>query len=405
MGRIFQLLVFLKSFATGIVIPVLTLALLEHGSSFSTVSLVLGAYSFTVIAAEFPSGLFADLWGRKKAFLLSAVLYFLSFGIMLFSQSLSLVFGAMIVNGLGRAFSSGSIDALAIDDGMNRGELAKVTAQLSILGSAGLALGALAGGFLSGIGTRYEGNLVANLAIYALLFGLTLAYVREQPQAYHDKTAEEFGRIGAQVRESLSFMRQSGKVSMLFILEFITGFALFAIETYWQPGLVSLASGSWVLGVVSFSGFLCVILGSRLTEGLLMRWPKSDIGLLLGGKMLFGASLTLLAFQFQISFFIGVFALAYLFLGGGSVVENTLLNREAPASRRASILSLFSFVLQMGGLSASLCSYIVSTQSNFRNLWLIAGVMLMVGAGVSALVYRRIRPEMKKIKSTTYSTK
>ena len=53
-----QAAIFLKNLAVGILAPVLVLGLLAHGATISTVSLLLGVYSLTVILAEFPSGAF-----------------------------------------------------------------------------------------------------------------------------------------------------------------------------------------------------------------------------------------------------------------------------------------------------------------------------------------------------------
>ncbi len=396
MRRSFQIIVFLKSFATGVMAPVLTLALLAHGASISTVSLLLGAYSFTVIAAEFPSGVFADLCGRKKAFLLSALLALLCYCLLLVSKTVPFLFVAMVIHGLSRAFSSGSIDALAIDDAVSNGSaLAKVTARLAILESAGLAAGALSGGFLSGLGVLYEGNLMANLAIYVLLSLLTVCCVREQPRVQAEQ-AGGFRRFRLHVKESLSFAAQRGMVRMLFVFSFITGFALISIETYWQPALNALSPAPWLLGVVSFAGFFCVIFGSKAIERLLIKRPGGGPALLLGCKALVGICFILLVSQFRAHFFIAIYMLAYLFLGGGSVAESTLLNRAAPASQRASILSLFSFVLQVGALVASLCGYVVSAQTNFRNMWLIAGALLLLGAAAFALIYAQRRKIEKK---------
>ena len=116
MRKTIQLVVFLKNFATGVMAPVLALVLMAHGATIGTLSLMIGAYSLTVIVAEFPSGVFADLCGRRTAFLVSAFLFVLSYCLILGSQSAFLLVAAMLANGLGRAFSSGSLDALAIDE-------------------------------------------------------------------------------------------------------------------------------------------------------------------------------------------------------------------------------------------------------------------------------------------------
>ena len=401
MRRIFQLLVFLKNFATGIMAPVLSLTLLAYGASISTISLLIGAYSFTVMVAEFPSGVFADLCGRKMSLLLSAVLSFLSYCFILFSQSIAMLFCAMIVSGLGRAFSTGCIDALAIDDlGTNEGALVRITARLSILESTGLAIGALAGGLLSGLGIRYVGNLSANLVIYMLIFMLTSIFVHEQSPTRTKVEGQRVSKrrsIGTQIKESLAFMMQRGMVRTLFIFSLVTGFALIAIETYWQPALSSYSPEPWVFGVVSFAGFFCVVIGSRLVEHLLTKRPNCGTALLFGSKALFGGCLILLVSSFHVLFFVTAYTLVYLFLGGGGVAESTLLNRVAPTNQRVSILSLFSFVLQIGGLIASLCGYVVSAQLNFRVIWLIAGLLLILCVGVFMPIYSKSRHRQNSI--------
>ena len=78
----------------------------------------------------------------------------------------------------------------------------------------------------------------------------------------------------------------------------------------------------------------------------------------------------------------------YVFIGSGSVAENTLLNRAVPSSQRASVLSLFSFVLQIGGLLASATGFIVSNLFGFRIIWLISGIITVVIVSVYALIRR-----------------
>lgn len=383
---------FLKNFATGILTPVLALLLLRHGATYATLSLLLGAYSLMVILAEFPSGLFADLYGRKKTFLLSAGLTALSYGILLFSHSFWAVLAAMVVNGLGRAFSSGSLDALVIDEVLREGScpLAKVTGQINMLESAGLASGAIAGGLLAGIGDAYGGNVIVNLCLYLTLIPLTLIFIRERvdaPATQTDKGTGLRGMLG-QAKESLGFMARRGTVRVLFLLAFATGFALLAVETYWQPAYTAMTSASWSLGIVSCAGFLAVIAGSKCVEMLLKKRNRGGEGIILVCAGLFGLGMIALFWQGHPPAFVAVYMVAYFFLGSGSVAQSTLLNREAPSSGRAGILSLFSFVLQIGGLVSSLCGYFVSAQAGYRYLWLIAGAVIVLTAGGCACMLK-----------------
>ena len=85
-----KILFFLNSFSTGILTPVLTLVLCSHGANISTVSVFLGIFAVTVMVLEVPSGVFADLKGRKNTFLMSHIFIWLSF--LRFSGGIPLCF-------------------------------------------------------------------------------------------------------------------------------------------------------------------------------------------------------------------------------------------------------------------------------------------------------------------------
>lgn len=286
----------------------------------------------------------------------------------------------MVLMGLGRAFASGSIDALAIDEAQTDAELVKVTARLSILQSAGLALGALLGGWLAGFGKDYQVNILTVMGLMVLLSSLTLFTVHE-PRRAPPHAPDESGRLANHLRESFTFLRQPGLVRMLLIFAAVSGFTMLSLETYWQPALKSFSPSPWLFGVISSAGFAVTILASKLTEHRLTHLKGTGIPLLLGLKLLLGLSVAALMLTTNTGSFIGVYLLFYFFLGSGSVAEDTLLNRSAPSKQRASILSLFSFVLQVGGLAGSLSGYWVSAHTDFRVQWLVAGGLLLLCAG------------------------
>jgi MFS family permease len=399
-----QLIYFLRFFGTGVILPVLSLILLSRGATIQTISLILGFYSVTVIAAEFPSGVFADLYGRKTAFLLSCGLSLASYSVFLFSRSGVLLLLGMLANGLSRAFSSGSLEALMIDQSADQQiPLESVTARLTILESAGIASGALAGGFLAQIGSRFSANLAVNVFLSALLLLLTARFVQETPRkAQEGAKASPRQMFFAQVRDSMRFAKRAGIVRVLLGFCVLMGFALNVVEIYWQPALASFQaprSQNWVFGAVSFAGFACVMLGSWLSERLLRRRSNSALPLLLLLKGLLGAGLVFFCFAANQVSFIGVYLLLYLLIGGSGVVENTLLNQRAPASHRASILSLFSLLLQLGGVIASLLGYAVSTYSRYQNMWLLAGLLLLLFSVAVVFFAKHLRQNSDNIAS------
>lgn len=387
MNKPIQIIYFLKFFASGTIVPILSLMLLARGATIETISLIIGLYSVTVIAAEFPSGVFADLYGRKTSFLLSCVLYLISYSMFFFSRSAVILLIGMVVNGLSRAFSSGSIEALMIDHATEQCcPLERVTARLAILESAGLAGGALVGGLLAEVGERFSFNLGVNIIITVIILFLTVLFVRETPRIKAEHVATTHRQLfHKQVRESLSFAKLGGTVRILLTFFLLMGFALSAIEVYWQPALEAYQPVYWLFGAVSFGGFAFVIFGSWVAEKLLRKHPKAGVGLLLLLKAPLGLGLILFSFVRSEYSLVGFYLGLYLLIGSSNVVESTLLNQIVPSSHRASILSLFSLVLQLGGVLASLGGFLVSTYSRYQNMWLLAGLLLFlfsVGAGV-----------------------
>ena len=405
MNKPIQIIYFLKFFASGTIVPILSLMLLARGATIETISLIIGLYSVTVIAAEFPSGVFADLYGRKTSFLLSCVLYLISYSMFFFSRSAVILLIGMVVNGLSRAFSSGSIEALMIDHATDQCcPLERVTARLAILESAGLAGGALVGGLLAEVGERFSFNLGVNILITVIILFLTVLFVHETPRIKAEHVATTHRQLfHKQVRESLSFAKLGGTVRILLIFFLLMGFALSAIEVYWQPALEAYQPVYWLFGAVSFGGFAFVIFGSWVAEKLLRKHPKAGVGLLLLLKAPLGLGLILFSFVRSEYSLVGFYLGLYLLIGSSNVVESTLLNQIVPSSHRASILSLFSLVLQIGGVLASLGGFLVSTYSRYQNMWLLAGLLLFlfsIGAGV---FQRRIKAKTILPESETLS--
>jgi predicted MFS family arabinose efflux permease len=178
---------------------------------------------------------------------------------------------------------------------------------------------------------------------------------------------------------------------MLLILCFLTGFAMVTVETYWQPAISAFTAETWVLGVVSFIGFAGAIGGSKLAEFLLTRYSRGGIAVFLISKALMSLCLALfMAAKYQVPFVL-VYLLWYVFLGGNGVAEQTLINREAPAAQRASVLSLFSLDLQLGGLLAAGACYLIIALSDYRYTWLSAAVLLAAATLVFSVLSLRRR--------------
>jgi MFS family permease len=249
MNKVQQLVIFINYFSLGLLMPVLNLILLEWGADFKTLPLLIGLYALSVLLFELPSGICADLLGRKTAFLISGIAKLFSLTLLIAADGIALLIPCVILNGISRAFSSGSLDALLIEQAVDlRGDdcIPKVSSRLSMLEAGGFATGSILGGF------------------------------------------------------------------------------------------------------VSYAGI-------------------------------------------------------YLLLGTGNVAENTLINRYTPNHDRASILSLSSFLFQLGVLSASLASSLLAAKVSIRGIWILSGnfcfVLLVI---LFITVYKRNKTIISAITSSYY---
>lgn len=178
MNNIFRTIFLLKSFSTGLMLPIMSLMIISRGAGTELLPLVIGVYSLTVILFEFPSGVFSDIFGRKKTFLISCSLMLLSLFLLIVETSnVSILFLAFAIQGTGRAFSSGSLDALVLEKSLLSGgdaSTAKTSGELGFIESLGIAVGSIFAGFLGNIGTTCSANLFVMALLYVLITLLTV---------------------------------------------------------------------------------------------------------------------------------------------------------------------------------------------------------------------------------------
>lgn len=92
--------------------PFLILFLLDAGLTYFQIGVLYSIRELVKNLAEIPSGFLADVWGRKKAMILSFFLYIFSFMCFYFGQSYPLFVLAIVFFGFAEAFRSGTHKAM-----------------------------------------------------------------------------------------------------------------------------------------------------------------------------------------------------------------------------------------------------------------------------------------------------
>lgn len=384
-----KILFFLNSFSTGILTPVLTLVLCSHGASLSTVPVFLGIFAVTVMVLEVPSGVFADLKGRKNTFLMSHIFIWISFFTIFRGNSpLFLALGNVFL-GMGRAFGSGSMEALEIDwyiEKNGESHLPEINSLLAKLDNFGLAAGALLGGYLGYVEPDYSLNLTFLLLAEAVLILMAIFFVKEKGI----KSKKPKQNLLNGFSEMVKNIRRSRILCVICGMAAVLGFLLAAVETYWQPSikLYLPENLTWLLGIVNCSAYLGGSIGNTAGMRILSKMGNT----LSSKKKLYAAFRVLLClvpvlmtFCRTWYIFALVYALVYMVSGMAGLIENTLLHEAADSSFRASMMSLYSLLVRGGSIGTSLLCGVLLQGGNLNLVWIFVPLAALAATALMIL--------------------
>ena len=385
--KIYSIILFLNSFLTGIITPVISLLLIDKGATLSNLSLILGLYAFTVVILELPTGIIADVFGRKKSFCLSIVISIISFLILLFGKGFIILSIGMMFYGFNRALASGSFDAMFIDyyiDNYGKEKLNNITTRINVLDALGLSMGALTGGMLPkltgtylSLSSIYDLNIIIRISLAAVVVILSYIFIAETS----DNNKEKHITIRQHIKNSSSIVVKNSTIICVFISVFSTGFFLSSMETFWQPHFLSLLpddSLMGLLGVMAFLYFIAATFGSIGSNNMIKKYKFDTYKMYLILRTLIALALIITAIQTNIPIFMVSYSFIYLLFGMASIPEGVILNREIPNEVRASVLSVYSLVIQIGGLSGSLLYSILINYVTIPTIWMISASIILI---------------------------
>lgn len=402
----------------GLILPIMTLFMLEKGFNLFQIGVALGVHSAMVLLLELPTGGLADSIGRKRVYLISLLVMCTAMMTFLLSRSYEMLLVGTALMGTARALSSGTLDAWFVDEFNKltpKGNLQAALAKVGIFISLGLALGSLLGGLLPMIiGPTvaqwyhfdiYSGNLAVIAILTLIQLGLTTFLI-------HDPlTTQSKGDVWSGLKQfpiimntSLQFGLKQKAVLLLLISSVGWGMGVSGIEFLWQPQLKAIIgseSQTWIFGVVGAGYFFACALGNLLVTPICKLFRNHYAFISTGSRFLMGTFLAILAFQNNLFGFIGIYWLLFTFNGIMDSPHATLFNENIPEEKRSTLLSFDSFMMQSGGLIGSITLGYIAEQFSIPMAWYGGAIIL----SLSALCYLFI-PRKKAIPHTdTLGTK
>ncbi len=319
------------------------LLLVADGYSLVQVGFAETAFHITSILAEIPSGMFADVFGRKKSLLISCVMSILSAVVRGFVPGFAAACISVCFSALSYNFISGSDSAIAYDTLLEAGEQNRydkyVSAQTTIYRiSNGLAT--LCAGLAVIMGNRNAQMLSIGISLVNMV---SLLFLRENKVILKksDDTLEK--RIKDVCRGSFVFLKGNRRVAGLIFRNAFVGGIDVLLLFFLQAKLPMTGIPEWALGpllfIMSLGGILGAVIAQKVRKVSLTTLFVFCLSLALTGLV---SEFTGIWYLMTIGGFLTAFADDVL-----QIRSDIALNEMIPPEQRATLISVNSFCFSM----------------------------------------------------------
>lgn len=165
--------------------------LVESGISIVQIGIIESLLHFSILLFEIPTGIIADLYGKRTSMICANLLASVYACGMLYADRFSLFSLVFLVQGLSETLISGTDSSILFDLLKTEGKektYVKILGRYRMLGAAGLAIGIFCGGLLKLISWK---AIYGSLIVMQLIAIIPLIFVKEySPTLYSDRTLE-----------------------------------------------------------------------------------------------------------------------------------------------------------------------------------------------------------------------
>ena len=254
-------------------IPIWILFFQSRGLSLAEIGFVISGTYIASILLEYPTGIFADKYGRKISLILSILLYALALLVEVTAHSTTQFFIGAVLTGASWAFVSGAKEAL-IYDTLKEKKIerfnSKVLGSLDAVGAIGGILSALLGSFFFTI----KSTLPYWLSIIALsLAFISMLLIKEPKYKKDGETIEAFKNF----KDGLNLALKNPILKSLLLLYV----PLFFFEEAWynahQPILIGLGLPVILLGTYQAAKTILFAVGGVALPRLLDKFSHKTL--------------------------------------------------------------------------------------------------------------------------------
>jgi len=357
--RVYLVLLLLHTLAASFIWGINTLFLLDAGLTNTQAFTANAFFTAGLVLFEVPTGVIADMRGRRLSYLLGTLTLAVSTLLYLLMWRESAPFWAWalasVVLGLGFTFFSGAVQAWLVDALKAHGyegALDPVFARGEIVQGVAMLGGSVLGGYiaqLTNLGVPYV------LRAIALVVSFTMASFLMHDVGFTPKRdGDPLQQATALLRDAIRYGLQNRPVRWVMIASaFTDGVSIYGFYAM-QPYLLDLYGDPRAYGIAGLSA--AIVGGAQIAGGLLVsrlsRTVRRRTTWLQAAVMASGAVLLLIGLVPRFPLAVGLLVLWGLVFATVTPVRQAYLNDLIPSTQRATGLSLDSLMGSCGGVIA-----------------------------------------------------
>ena len=315
------------------------LLLVSDGYSLIQVGFAETVFHIVSLMAEIPSGMFADVFGRKKSLILSCIMTMCSAIVRGFIPGFAAVCVSVGFSALSYNFISGSDSAIAYDSLLEEGQenrYDKYISNQTMIYRISNGLATLFAGAAVIMGNRNAHILSIGISAVNLV---CLLFLRENKVILKKSGDSLSKRIKDVYKGSWSFLKGNKKVAGLIFRNALVGGIDVLLLFFLQAKLPMTGIPDWTLGpllfIMSFGGILGALAARKANKTSLGKLFIVCISLALAGLL---SEFTGVWYLMTLGGFVTAFADDLI-----QIRSDMALNQMVPAEQRATLMSVNSF--------------------------------------------------------------
>lgn len=362
--------------------------LLVRGFTLLDFGIAEGIFHVTSFICEVPSGMLADILGRKKVLALSQFFFCVSSISMVFSSTLFGICTSYIFLALGYNMASGTKEALVFDSLQQHQKedgYLKVNSTIQIVFQVAVIISSLCAGLALEIGFVLCYVVKAVLSFICIFIALSL----KEPEVSQSRIQKfSLSAMGKALKEqaitSFRFLRDIPRAAKIMFSAGVVACVRVLVIFYVQELLSTSGANGTIIGLATICISLGAMVGARLSRVFQKRFALGTTAVFT--TLLVALGIALSAVTHNLIIIILGALLASLFEMVLYLTTDTALNNMFTSDKRATLISTNSMVFSLYMLPLSpLSGYIAHAYGLSTAFFGFSGLLVLVAAGIYVL--------------------